>query len=150
MDFIEYHEEPVRLHSGGYSHYLVRGDLMFQDKRLREAVLDFWISKLPYRPITLNSVPSGGTLWAEALGDRIDTLRHQGHWPEQVVCSVVVDDVVTTGASLHNQTYQSGWRKLAVVDRRPPTHREIPGHPNEIISWMQINLPIMGKIMGNY
>ena len=29
--WLEYHDEPVTLHSGGRSHWLVRGDLIFAD-----------------------------------------------------------------------------------------------------------------------
>ena len=41
-DVLEYHDEPVKLHSGGTSHWLVRGDLIWEDEHLRAAVLDVW------------------------------------------------------------------------------------------------------------
>ena len=100
--WLEYHEDPVLLHSGDKSHWLVRGDLIFSDKWLREAVLDYWEIKLKNFPAPFNflGIPKGGSAWSEAIAERMG-----GHIWETIGCDpegtyVIVDDVVTTGASL--------------------------------------------------
>ena len=39
MDWLEYHEEPVTLHSGATSHWLVDGEKLFEDEHIRQEVM---------------------------------------------------------------------------------------------------------------
>lgn len=133
MDWLEYHEEPVTLHSGGKSHWLVRGDLIFADLRLREAVLEYWLNVLKTwsLPFEIVSIPTGGDVWAEALRKRLGNTAES-----KVPYRVVVDDVVTTGASISDPTAHV---RLAVVDRRGPDCSYI----HYINSWARISLPCL-------
>lgn len=133
MNWLEYHEEPVTLHSGGRSHWLVRGDLIFADEKLRELVLDCWQYALEVggwakTPMRVYGIPRGGSPWAEALSKRMDArllteveieaVQQAEKTTEAVIPpipTILVDDVVTTGTSL-NQIGIAGPR-LAVVCR---------------------------------
>ena len=105
MDWIEYHEEPVKLHSGEFTHWMIRGDLLFEHEDLREAVLDVWERVVRFRLNTfmpkgshgweIVGVPRGGLVWADALKDR---LGDPGELKRPI--RIVVDDVYTTGASM--------------------------------------------------
>src|SRR3990172_7616643 len=98
MDYLqhllEYHDEPVTLHSGGKSHWLVRGDLLFADEQLRGLVLDYWMKVLRAwsPPFEIVSVPTGGDVWAAALVERVAALESQN--PGMMPYRVLVDDVV--------------------------------------------------------
>jgi len=134
MNWLEYHEEPVTLHSSGKSHWLVRGDLIFQDMHLRAEVLDYWLVVLRgWRPpFEILSVPTGGDSWAAALRTIVPTSE------EPVMAyRVVVDDVVTTGASILADP--SAHARLAVVDRRIGLQRRYPN----VNAWMHVNLPLL-------
>lgn len=139
MDWLEYHEEPVTLHSGGKSHWLVRGDLIFADPKLCEAVLGYWIDVLKTwsPPFEIVPVPRGGNIWAEILQaelatqDRMRPLR-EGDTPYRVI----VDDVVTTGASIADPKAHI---RLVVVDRRTPESTFDP----YVNAWARITLPCL-------
>lgn len=132
-DWLEYHEEPVRLHSGGMSHWLVRGDLIFEDERLREAVLSYWlrILRMWEPPFHILSIPTGGDCWADALRECIVPLVS-----DEAPFMVVVDDVVTTGTSMKKTVAH---QHLAVVDRRAGgTHLQ-----PLVAAWATLQLPIL-------
>lgn len=116
MNWLEYHEKPVTLHSGGTSHWLVRGELMFEDERLRESVLSFWVEYLKHwQPrVHVVGIPTGGTPWAEALKERVELDEIDGP-------VVLVDDVVTTGKSMKEAApkFRTVIARLCVVDRGP-------------------------------
>ncbi len=133
MNWLEYHEEPVMLHSGSKSHWLVRADLIFADVALRTAVLDCWQRALCRwtPPFEIVSVPRGGDIWADVLRTLmpivptkdLPTMPHR----------VIVDDVVTTGNSISDSKAHI---RLAVVDRRD--HIFDP----YVNSWARIHLPL--------
>lgn len=133
--WLEYHEEPVTLHSGDRSHWLVRGDLMFADERLREAVLAFWepIVRLWSPPVEIISIPTGGDAWADALRARLGDWCMAG---TEMPYRIVVDDVVTTGGSIFADG--RAHMRLAVVDRR--TRREGPA----VSVWATMRLSLLG------
>ena len=145
---IEYHEEPVTLHSGGRSHYLVRADLIFEDEELRESILRCWRYLLPSTGLDILAVPEGGIRWAEAYRDELVSQDIQVYRldldivhllsPSKSVPLVVLDDVTTTGASL--LSVPAATHRLVVVDRR------VPGQANfekEVLSWARIPLPLI-------
>lgn len=131
-DWLEYHEEPVQLHSGGWSHWLVRGDLMFANEPLREAVLSYWLDILRSwkPPLRILSIPTGGDRWANALKECIEPLVS-----DETPFMVVVDDVVTTGASMDAAVAHL---HLAVVDRRVGGTRLQP----HVAAWATLQLPV--------
>lgn len=136
--WIEYHEEPVTLHSGGKSHWLVRGNKIFDDEQLREAVLAYWETfvRQMRKPYHFVSIPTGGDRWAEAIASRVE-----GAWSRlHDVCHVrngatmfAVDDVLTTGASL---SAGHGSMQLVVVDRMQ-RDRHVPN----VVAWATMFLP---------
>lgn len=139
MEWLEFHKDPVTLHSGGKSHWLVRSDLMFADEHLRKAVISFWglvLSRLRPRPAFVLGVPRGGVPWAKALAQRIEAIyiEPDGEIPEEGEV-VVVDDVVTTGHSLNEFRPDIPVRvSLAVVSR---------GSKSVGAAWMTIHLPLV-------
>ena len=125
--WLEYHAEPVQLHSGGWSHWLVRGDLIFEDEELRKAVIDKWRQALPYEDWDIVAIANGGTVWAEALRrdlrpdevfvvEKHDLARAALFASTEERALVVVDDVATTGSSLICAVPRADVR-LCVVDR---------------------------------
>lgn len=132
-DWLEYHPEPVILHSGGRSHWLVRGDLIFADEHLRKAVLDYWEKTLEHwlPPFTVIGIPRGGVPWAAALEDRL--IKINGDLISSTPYKILVDDVVTTGASISDPTAHI---RLAVVDRRYKAYNPM------VSSWARIYLPL--------
>jgi hypothetical protein len=118
--WLEFHEEPVTLHSGARSHWLVRGDLIFADERLREAVLDYWgfyIAGLR-PPYFFWAIPRGGSAWAEAIAERVGGTWANRPGPASIpnnATVLAVDDVATTGRSLLDY---GASHNLIVVDRR--------------------------------
>ncbi len=121
--WLEYHQEPVQLHSGGWSHWLVRGDLMFANAPLREAVLDCWVEAIRKHDqgadeLRIWGVPDGGTPWAKALAKRFDGKPLLGGYVQAdhpLDHTYVVDDVATTGSSL----FQYNEPKLVIIRRGP-------------------------------
>lgn len=134
MNWLEYHEEPVTLHSGGKSHWLVRADLIFADEYLRREVLDYWAVVLKgwSPPFDIVSIPTGGDVWAEALKERVGNFVRGA----ATTYRVLVDDVVTTGKSMLDLNSHI---RLAVVDRRSFYNYG----SLDIKSWMKINLPLL-------
>ena len=133
MDWLEYHEEPVTLHSGATSHWLVRGDLMFLNEPLRNLILDFWIDEIvaTFGKAHSIGIPKGGTVWADALAERLGlTSGGPDDTPYPSSLLWVVDDVVTTGKSI--MSVASASHRLAVVDR---------GN-NRVIPWIRMPLPM--------
>ena len=120
MNWLQYHDPAVTLHSGGESHWLVRGDLIFADAGLRALVMTCWEEALLFRikaelevpPFSFYGVPRGGTAWAEAIADHMG-----GRWLEKFEPGcILVDDVATTGSSMDLYGEPEGTR-LAVVAR---------------------------------
>lgn len=140
MEWLEYHKEPVTLHSGGKSHWLVRGDLIYADERLRRVVLAFWglvLSRLGSPPTFVLGVPRGGVPWAKALAQQIGAtyIEPDGEIPEEGEVAVV-DDVVTTGRSLDEFRPDIPVRvSLAVVSR---------GSNSVGAAWATIHLLLVG------
>ena len=138
--WLEYHEQPVQLHSGGWSHWLVRSDLIFEDEDLREAVLTKWenivrnkisMSSRDRRGLVFVGIPRGGLVWAEAIAQRFQYYTDKVDDPVDPI-RVVVDDVFTTGASL--QLAQTRDCALIVVDRS--RHNAVRA------AWAHIPLPL--------
>ena len=135
--FIEYHEEPVRLHSGGKSHWLVRGDHIFANERLRQEVLRWWgYYVMGFRkPYFFWAIPTGGSQWAEAIAEYAGGSWANRPGPVNIrngSTIFTVDDVLTTGASLGG-----GQHPLVVVDRRGRVE-SLP----RVCSWATIYLPV--------
>ncbi len=137
-DWLEYHEEPVTLHSGGKSHWLVRGDLIF-DSPLRDVVLDWWIERVgAHSPAShVIGVPRGGMPWAKALAERLGlTWGTDDDAPYPPAPPFwVVDDVVTSGQSIL-AIPDAAWR-LAVVDRGCIESR------GRLLAWTAMPLPLL-------
>ncbi len=139
-DWLEYHEKPVTLHSGATSHWLVRGDLLFNDERVRQAVLDvWWYAIFVHSPIVTKprifGIPTGGTPWAKALADHMPggaVLLDK--YVQSAEPTFLVDDVVTTGSSFDAYPMEP---RLVVV-------RRTSKYPTALVTakWMQIHLPI--------
>lgn len=140
MKWLEYHEEPVTLHSGAKSHWLVDGAAMFADEHIREMVIDLWSgAMLTHTPgLTkpwIYGVPNGGTPWAKALAERWGVeprAEYQSPAPYNIAedggVTFIVDDVATTGASL--DPFKEP--KLVVVRRGPVSITA---------RWMDVTLP---------
>jgi orotate phosphoribosyltransferase len=116
IPFLEYHDPPVRLHGGGESHWLIRADLMFECKPLRELVLDNWVDELGLARAHIIFIPTGGMPWAEALAERLGcTYGGPDAVPYPKGPLYVVDDVATTGESIMSVPNAS--KRMVVVDR---------------------------------
>lgn len=128
-NWLIYHDEPIKLHSGQLSHWLVAGDAIFDDLELRTEVLRSWQASLaaagyldhpdPRRPLYFTGIPRGGVQWAKAIAEVV----RGGVYVEKPLkhpC-VVVDDVMTTGASFRPYGLTP---RLVVVDRRAPPLRD--------------------------
>ncbi len=138
MDWLEYHEEPVTLHSGAMSHWLVRGDLLFENEHIRKTVLNCWAfaMRVCFPDIAtprIFGIPRGGTPWAEALAMIVEgaVLLHEYEDNEP---TFLVDDVCTTGASFDE--YPLGPR--LVVVRRTQKYSTV----QVTARWMDVQLPI--------
>ena len=139
-DWLEYHEKPVKLHSGATSHWLIDGQALFDDPNVRRAVLDVWANAMwacfpDIRTFHIFGIPRGGTPWAEALAHRVAGFVYLEYAAAQEEGQVfLVDDVVTTGASFDE--YPLGPR-LVVVRRtsKCPTVQVTA-------RWMDVHLPI--------
>lgn len=153
-DWLEYHETPVTLHSGGRSHWLVRADMIFADTELREAVLAEWSRLLGYHGgyREFVGIERGGAVWAEAMAEKTRGKYHnlsvaqlkdygclfrpeynRNGEPEHPL--VVVDDVATTGASL--ALVPNATDRLVVVNRCLDRSRQ------DIMAWAHIPLPVL-------
>lgn len=153
VSWLQYHPEPVTLHSGGRSHYVVDADAIFADEELRAAVIEAWLRVIAYVAGRANiiAIPRGGLRWAEEL-------QRQGgmHWRSAILEEmpnaalarllrvdvgegdwlIVVDDVATTGASL--RVVPEPALRLCVVDRSE-TKDGLAG----IHHWAHIPLPLV-------
>lgn len=155
MDWLQYHEEPVILSSGLRSHWMMRGDLIFQDEKLREIVLGVWERALRHYPRPLNfiGVPTGGIPWAEAIAERTQGFplksvneaiqiekerKGDGLLPGS---NIIVEDVITTGGNVMKLLVQTAPLEMVaticVVARTP-------GIPTLISWWCQLHLPLEG------
>ena len=133
-DWLEYHEKPVTLHSGGTSHWLVRGDILFANTHLREKVLDRWeyivdLHRFQQQNLLVPlfyGIPTGGTCWAKAIAERTggEVILKYKH----SLFMFVVDDVMTTGASFAPFEHDI---KLVVVKRLPQLN-------SEVLAWMEL------------
>ena len=142
---IEY-GEPVVLHSGGRSHWLIDAAAIFRDEALRGIVLDYWMRVLGdwsmrcRPPYAITGIPSGGIAWAIAFRERCERegllAMQTQHLPTVAngIVRIVVDDVVTTGKSIEAPSADI---RLAVIDRRiDPTLEPL------VFAWQTIYLPI--------
>ena len=142
-NWLKYHEEPVTLHSGATSHWLIDGQVLFDDENIRRAVLDVWAYAIWIHSPQIDEprifgIPTGGTPWAEALAQRVPgaILLDQytdARWRDQP--TFLVDDVVTTGKSFDD--CQPGEPRLVVVRRTSKCHTV-----QVTAKWMEIHLPI--------
>ena len=139
MGWLEYHEEPVTLHSGDTSHWLVNGAKLFEDEHIRQAVLDVWGYAIFVHSPALTAprvfgIPSGGTPWAEALAKAVPGAVLLKEYERVEEPTFLVDDVCTTGASFDE--YPSEPR--LVVVRRSNKYATV----SITASWMDVHLPI--------
>lgn len=139
MKWLEYHEEPVTLHSGGRSHWLVRGDLIYDDAQMRGMVLDYWMDVLKTwtPPFEIAPVPTGGDVWVKALAD-VWKARFPDEHSTETPYRVIVDDVVTTGISIADPRAHI---RLAVVDRRSRDRHLQPF----VNAWATMHLPLLSE-----
>lgn len=149
--WLEYHEEPVTLHSGGRSHWLIDADMIFVNDDLRRAVIEYWCSVIGYKSVhnVIVAIPEGGVKWAEELAKEqnlgwtnlVEVLRET--WAGKYIHAgenerlIVVDDVSTTGASLVTLLPHSDVR-LCVVDRSERGLRSAG-------AWAHIPLPLLDE-----
>jgi orotate phosphoribosyltransferase len=154
MNWLEYHKEPVTLHSGDKSRWLVRADLIYEDEELREAVLRHWVHWLGYHAgyREFLGITNGGVVWAHAIAECMNGKCYELDVPQLVLYGhllrsgardstaqhplVVVDDVTTTGKCLSLVPHANDY--LVVVDRR----LEIPG-VNKVGAWAHLPLPLI-------
>lgn len=135
-NWLEYHEEPVTLHSGGTSHWLVRGDILFANTRLREKVLDRWeyivdLHRFQQHHLLVPlfyGIPTGGTCWAKAIAKRTGGKMILEYTGTVQPFMFVVDDVMTIGASFAPFEHNI---KLVVVKRLPQLN-------SEVLAWMEL------------
>lgn len=116
--WLEYHDPPIQLHSGDWSNWLIRADIILDWwPHLRDMLLDRLIERYGLagrHRIAIYGVPQGGTLWAGELASRL------GYWhvSEPRLTDAyelwVVDDVVTTGGSLQEIEADA---HFALIDR---------------------------------
>lgn len=141
--FLQYHREPITLSSGLKSHWFVDGRLIFEDVRLREAVLEHWLARLAVESYWhLSPVLEGGKSWMEALGERLEGVSW-GQQPENAGTRpiAIIEDVMTTGCSAVKAaadmvTVHSPWPLiLCVVERGKQKW------PFEVVSWARLSLP---------
>lgn len=104
-EWLTYHEEYVQLHSGGWSQWLVHGEVIYEDEDVRSAVLDTWETAIRKylggddQP-RIYGIPRGGTIWASALAERLGVPPMLGYYvAEDEGPTFIVDDVATTGGS---------------------------------------------------
>ena len=109
-EWLIYHPEPITLTTGGRSHWFVDAKAIFEDEHLRQQVLVVWERKLPNygQNWHLIGVPEGGMRWAAALAGYLykkrgilATLGRPEYTIPEDFSVAVVEDVVTTGASLY-------------------------------------------------
>ena len=140
---LTFYDPPLKLHSGGESHWFVNCESIFADKKVRELVLDWWEEELRriFPATTLFhfvGVPTGGLCWAEAIAKRFpQAICGAGHLGANTVgyTLIAVDDVYTTGASLMRVAGRV-WNLIVVM--------RIPGerYAAEVTAWAWIPLPL--------
>ena len=88
---------------------------MFNDRHIRESVLDYWAGLVGEEPYRFVAIPTGGLAWAKAIAERtVNPWGTPEALPQGDAPIVVVDDVVTTGISLGIIPYEFA---LVVVSR---------------------------------
>lgn len=135
MEWLKYFNEPIKLHSGDKSHWLVDADVLFNSPNIREEILTFWASRIPNWPVVIHSIPTGGDKWANALQEKLNNRITQGN--EKWI--IIIDDVITTGKSIeekYNSLESGAHSALVVVDRRIIKYKNIVS----VGCWMRINL----------
>ena len=140
MNWLTHHTAPVRLHSGQRSHWLIDAQAIFENEHLRRLVLDCWFPFVQNWPNPyIVGIRRGGVPWARALAERIgapwsdDTSVPKRSW-HGFDSILVVDDVLTTGASLREVQADAAF---VVVDR---SHGEAVPYA---VSWMTLWLPTL-------
>lgn len=106
-DWLEFHPEKVKLHSGDESHWLINAQKMFDDIHIRTLVLESWgkyARLFKKKTVHVVGVPEGGMPWAQALAQhigaswsRLDQSLPTNHKDLSIF---LVDDVATTGGSI--------------------------------------------------
>ena len=136
LSWITYYPEPVTLHSGYHSHWLVDATLIYADPQLRKIVLDCWepIAASWRHPYILG-IPRGGVPWAQALAERIDAPWGTHLSAYQRGSLLVVDDVLTTGTSLRAISAKS---YFVVVNRNGDPEIDLP-----VTAWATMYLPLI-------
>lgn len=142
--FLSHHDPPLTLHSGGKSSWLIDGEVIFRDERLRELVLDCWERELrrifpATKRFHFAGIPEGGLAWAAAIRDRFygstrGSSTHLHVPPGHTL--IAVDDVLTTGASI-KEVKDAKWA-LVVVARVPSGE-----HLFNTTAWAKIDLPLL-------
>ncbi len=112
VDFLHIKPKPVPLHSGGLSQFIIDADGLFEDERMRGAIIAYWKAYLDKTRRSgrfhFIAIPRGGVPWAQALFQLMaeDTDEHRlslstDEFTVKPNCStILIDDVLTTGASL--------------------------------------------------
>ena len=103
MPLVRYRADKFHLHSGGESHFLLDCEcLQYNDLRnIAKIILH------KYYPKRVVSIPKGGDRLADVLESLLRSSRPEPG--SEVIDVLIVDDVLTTGASM-----QEAWMKLAV------------------------------------
>lgn len=129
--FLVYEEKPFTLHSGGTSNWKIDAQWLYNNPPLRKVILDQLTEQVtrwthPFyglRPWLLG-VPRGGVSWAIDLAKIVDGTFSQYDPNTLGECLaeyadkfffILIDDVITTGASLKDSRVN---HTIAVVDRR--------------------------------
>lgn len=149
--WLQYHSEPVTLHSGATSNWLVDGAELFKDEHVRKAVMDLWWYSVWMYPKhdrdgcefdleepRIYGIPTGGTPWAAAFAERypgailLNEYKDMRHKRQP---TFLIDDVATTGSSFDEFPYDEP--RLVVV-------RRLSKYPavNVRSRWMDVFLPI--------
>ena len=140
MSWLTRHDPPIRLHSGGLSHYKVNAGDLYADPAVRDAVFACWAAYLDAHSISrflLVPIPTGGVAWAEGFRQHLldnSPTYSMGDQP------VIVDDVLTTGASIRDMRQELGdphAPALVVVNRGASFW--------QTCEWMYANLPMVAE-----
>ena len=143
-DWLEAHSPPTKLHSGGYSRWLINSGELYKNPAVRDAVFSHWFLYLEakgIRNLSLKPIPWGGIPWAEGFRMYLNDRNYgwNGSFP------IIVDDVSTTGSSIIEARREVGPNTpaLVVVDRSGKQGKW--GGTEPVCSWMKIELPIVGE-----
>ncbi len=142
-DWLTFHDEPVTLHSGNETHWLIDAKKMFDDLLLREQILNSWKSHIlgdhGKKPLHVIGIPEGGMPWAKAFADKLGVSCSRLDQPLPRDCwYILVDDVATTGKSI--MTQGPWFYRFLVVARNPALRNWL--EPPFARVWMWIDLGV--------